>query len=194
MDSIEYYNQNSAEFFESTASVCMDDLYAEFEQHLPESAVVLDAGCGSGRDSKHFLSKGYNVHAFDASPEMVRLATNHIGIDVQQLRFEDLAARETYDGIWCCASLLHVPKFQMQGVLKRLWQAQKLNGICYVSFKSGEEERRVNGRFFNNYTPELLRAEIDRHSWFSIEKMWITKDNRLDWDETWVNAIIVKKR
>lgn len=192
MDSIEYYNQNSEEFFKSTASICMDKLYIEFEKHLPTNARILDAGCGSGRDSKHFLSKGYSVDAFDASNELTALSSKYTGINVKCMKFEHLDYTEEYDGIWCSASLLHIPKANIPDILYNFWTALKPHGFCYLSFKNGESERVAEERFFNDYTPEMLRSEIESNSKFRVGKIWLSNCIRLGRDEEWVNAIIFK--
>ena len=88
--SIEYYNNKADDFFESTIDVNMQDLYDRFEEHLMPQGHVLDAGCGSGRDTKYFLDKGYVVDAFDASEELVRLASEHTGIEVKKMFFQEI--------------------------------------------------------------------------------------------------------
>jgi 2-polyprenyl-3-methyl-5-hydroxy-6-metoxy-1,4-benzoquinol methylase len=64
---IEYYQQNADEFFNGTINVDMSNIYQHFTKDLHANALILDAGCGSGRDSKAFLDMGYKVDAFDAS-------------------------------------------------------------------------------------------------------------------------------
>lgn len=194
MDSIDYYNSNAAKFFETTAFVNMDVLYSKFEKCLPAKAKILDAGCGSGRDTKYFLSKGYSVDAFDASSEIVKIANEHTGIEVRYMTFDDLAETEVYDGIWCCASLLHVPKADISPIFDKFWTALKPNGVCYVSFKQGESVREVSGRLFNDYTPELLQQEVELNTQFSIKDLWLTDDLRPDRHGQWVNALLQRNR
>ena len=75
---------------------------------LEPGAFVLDAGCGSGRDAKWFAQQGGKVAAFNVSPELARLASQYCGFEVAIQRFSDVTETSAYDGIWCCASLLHV--------------------------------------------------------------------------------------
>ncbi len=67
-DTHSYYEQNAEQFFADTVDVDMSVLYARFLESIPAGGYILDAGCGSGRDSKAFASSGYRVAAFDASP------------------------------------------------------------------------------------------------------------------------------
>lgn len=134
-DSARYYDDHACEFFDSTVGVDMAPIRARFIEGLAESARLLDAGCGSGRDAKAFAEQGFQVAAFDASANLAELASTHCGFKVQVRRFEDVNEVDVYDGIWCCASLLHVAAAEMTGVLTRLWNALKEGGRLYVSFK-----------------------------------------------------------
>jgi 2-polyprenyl-3-methyl-5-hydroxy-6-metoxy-1,4-benzoquinol methylase len=138
---------------------------------LPPNAHILDAGCGSGRDSKAFTSMGFRVTAIDASEEMVSLASQYSGLPVKLLRFQDLDFNEEFDAIWACASLLHVPRAEIDDVLTRLANAPKSGGIMYMSFKHGLRERTKNGRFFNDYTEESLHRQLARHPQLPILKL-----------------------
>ena len=115
----------------------MGKLYEPFLQHLKPGAKILDAGCGSGRDSLFFKNHGFQVTAFDASEEMVKLASQLLGQRVLHMSFEDLDLPETYDGIWACASLLHVKRAELRNVIARLTQHLNTGGMLYVSFKYG---------------------------------------------------------
>ena len=71
---INYYNLNAKNFIENTQNADMHLAQEKFLQLLPGSASILDFGCGSGRDTKYFLEKGYQVAATDGSAELCRLA------------------------------------------------------------------------------------------------------------------------
>jgi hypothetical protein len=104
-----YYEHSAAKFFGSTVGVDMAPIHQRFLAELTLGARSLDADCGSGRDAKAFAEAGFQVTAFVASPELARLASAFCEFDVAVRRFEDVDEVETFDGIWCCASLLHVP-------------------------------------------------------------------------------------
>ncbi|MFY7856638.1 MAG: class I SAM-dependent methyltransferase, partial [Rubrivivax sp.] len=100
---VDYYRQGASGFFAATANVDMTALHERFLASLPGGARILDAGCGSGRDAKAFAERGHRVVAFDASPELARLAIAHCGFEVQVKTFEAIDEVDAYDGIWCCA-------------------------------------------------------------------------------------------
>ena len=141
-----YYTQHAAEFFHSTVGVDMAPIRQRFIEKLPPGAHILDAGCGSGRDARAFAEAGFRVSAFDASAELARLASAHCGFEVAARRFEEVDEVAQFDGIWCCASLLHVPLAAMPETLARLRTALRPGGTLYVSFKHGNGERTHSGR------------------------------------------------
>lgn len=190
---LHYYQNHAQDFFDGTVNVDMTPLYEAFTQHLPHSARVLDAGCGSGRDAKAFNEMGYQVDAFDASSAMVELAKQHTGLPVQLMTFSEIDGKAQYDGIWCCASLLHVPSSGLPAVMQRLADALKPGGVWYVSFKYGNGERVQGKRRFTDLNEMELRRLLNNMTEIDIFSQWITKDNRPDRDELWLNAILKKK-
>jgi SAM-dependent methyltransferase len=80
----------------------------KFEAYISKSGRILDAGCGSGRDSHAFKQHGYSVVAFDASTEMCRMASKLIRQKVLLMRFDGMDFEDEFDGVWACSSLLHV--------------------------------------------------------------------------------------
>lgn len=190
---IEYYNQNSGKFIKNTVNLDVTSLYIPFLKELRPGSLILDAGCGSGRDSLFFLQHGFQVIAFDAAEEMVKTAGRLTGLDVKQMRFEDLDYSEEFAGIWACASLLHVPRTSIDSVIEKLIRALKPDGILYVSFKYGQKEEFRNGRLFNDYSKNSFLSLVGKHSKLKTISMWITADVRTDRDtEKWLNALLKK--
>ncbi len=191
---IKYYNEHAREFCESTANADMSSCRDRFAAYLPTGAHILDAGCGSGRDSKAFLEQGFCVTSIDASGEVCAEAEKLIHQQVLCMRFEDLQFEDEFDGIWACASLLHVSREDMGDILGCLKKALKKNGILYASFKYGDKERVENGRFFNDYNEASLRTLMD-NSEFKIRELFITEDVREERSgEKWINVIAEASR
>ena len=190
---ISYYDKNAAEFCKNTIGADMSFCRDKFLKYLKTGSAILDAGCGSGRDSVAFKQLGYHVTAMDASAEICKEAEKVLGQKVLCKTFEALDDENVYDGIWACASLLHVPKESMAEVLCRLKCALKDGGILYASFKYGNEEKIVNGRLFDYYNEQSLRTLMDETG-FEVLELFVTKDVREDRHEKlWVNVVGVKK-
>ena len=191
--SIEFYNKNAIVFFEGSVNADMSATYDEFLKQVKPIGKILDAGCGSGRDTKYFLNKGYTVTAFDASNEMVRLSTELTGQKTLKMTFQEINSKEEFDGIWACASLLHISKAEIDDVLNKLIESLKPKGILFASFKYGNTESMKDDRLFNSYTEETLKSQFEKHKELSTIKIWKTQDVRPDRiDEYWVSIICSK--
>jgi 2-polyprenyl-3-methyl-5-hydroxy-6-metoxy-1,4-benzoquinol methylase len=192
-ETLSYYNQNADAFIEGTQNADMTEQYRFFLKYFPSGGKLLDLGCGSGRDSAYFSSLGFQVTAVDGSEELCKRVKEHYGIDAHCIRFEDISFHEEFDAIWACASLLHVNKVDIPGVLARVFAALKPGGILYASFKYGNTERVVNGRFFNDYTEADLDTLLTSENQLSLLEYWITEDVRPDrCGERWLNFIAKK--
>jgi 2-polyprenyl-3-methyl-5-hydroxy-6-metoxy-1,4-benzoquinol methylase len=186
-----YYNTNAHRFTSDTLDVEFSTIQDSFLAQLPAGALILDFGCGSGRDSRYFLQKGYRVEACDGSEEMVKAATRNAGIPVKKMLFSELNEENRYDGIFACASILHVPSKELPDILTRMKRAVKPGGILYVSFKYGTFEGIRNGRYFTDQTEESLQAILDRVGGLEIIRTGITGDARPGReDEKWLNVLL----
>lgn len=174
-----YYSERAAQYAESTVGADPTSEYSQFISRLLPEGRVLDAGCGSGRDTKYFTSQGYNVTAIDASAALARIAERYSGHKCEVLRFQDMTFQEEFDGIWACASLLHVPKSEIHDVLRRFIRALKPGGIFYISLKEGEGERIADdGRFFSDYTQQTFRLLLAEFPALQEVCSWKTPDLR----------------
>lgn len=192
--SIEYYNKNAEEFYNATASADMSETCNKFLKYIAPGGKILDAGCGSGRDSLYFIKHGYKVVSIDASEEMVRLSSKLTGQQTLLMKFEDVDFKDEFDGIWACASLLHVPKAKIKSVMTKLVQALKENGVFYGSFKYGEGEEFRGERLFNFYDENSLKSLLGEIKQLEILEIWITEDVRPGKEgEMWANCLCRRK-
>ena len=190
---IDYYNENAKKFFDGTVSVDFKHIQDMFLEILPEKARILDFGCGSGRDTKNFLEQGYIVDATDGSLELCKAASEYTGISVKHMLFQELDEKEAYDGIWACASVLHVKRVELPDIIRKMSSATKVNGIIYLSFKYGDFEGERNGRYFTDMTEDSMEKLLMEFPELKVEKQWITGDVRAGrGDERWLNMILRK--
>ena len=188
-----YYAENAEAFAANTRDADMRTNRDRFLKELHPGVAILDFGCGSGRDTKAFLEQGYCVTAIDGSPELCAIASEYTGIPVRQVLFQELDAREEYDGIWACASILHVPPAELPDIFRRMTTALKLDGIIYTSFKYGTFEGERNGRWFTDFTEEKFATFIQQFPELSLTDQWITSDVRPGRvNEQWLNTILRK--
>ena len=189
MKTIDYYNKHAEEFTASTFEVDMESLYRPFLAELPGGTRILDVGCGSGRDTLAFKNKGYQVDAIDYSEELVKKATRLTGITIKLQSFYEIDVDEAYDGIWACASLLHCERTRLKEVIGKLLRALKPNGVLYMSFKYGNNDREKEGRQFTNLNEaqaEILLGQLENVQQI---QQWITVDKRPERTEQWLNLL-----
>ena len=192
LETINYYNQNAVRFTVETVQVNFESTQKRFAGKLPAGAAILDFGCGSGRDTKYFLSQGYQVDAVDGSAELCRLAGEYTGVNVKNMFFHELAEVERYDGIWACSSILHLPLEELADVMRKMVAALKHNGIIYASFKYGKGMRNDKGRLFYDYD-EIALKNIAVNSCFWVEDIFVTQDVRNGREnEQWINVLARK--
>ena len=170
INTLDYYNHNADDFIQGTISVDFAATQDRFIKGLEPGAFILDFGCGSGRDTKYFLDKGFQVEAIDGSEELCKRASEYTGIAVKQMLFQELAAREKYDGIWECSSILHLPKYELKIVLKKMSDALVEQGIIYTSFKYSEFEGERDGRYFTDFTLETFTEYLSDIESLQIEE------------------------
>ncbi len=192
-----YYETHTLEFIDKTLGIDMTRLYRPFIDNLPTGTIphILDAACGSGRDTMYFLSRGYKVTAFDASSSMANQAQKLIDHPVLHMTFDDINWESHFDGIWTCACLLHIHKDDIKATLQKIITALKPDGIWYMSFKEGfgEEIEENTGRMFNSYTIDNLSELLEGFPEINIIKTW-TEESKVPGNEgtNWVNAIVRK--
>ena len=195
MNTLDYYNKNSEEYFNSTLNVDMTNTYKAFLKLLPKGGKILDLGCGSGRDSMNFMKLGYEVTAVDGSKELAKKASALLGKEVIASTFEELELKEKFHGIWACASLLHIKREDLKTVLNNLYNNLDDNGVFYMSFKYGEKEYVDDkNRYFNCFTDESIISFINENTKYNILGLYITEDKLGRVNEVkWVNLICNKK-
>ena len=191
--SVDYYNNNSESFIKDTRNIDMKKNYEVFLANIPDQGLILDAGCGSGRDSLIFQKLGYRVDAFDGSSSMVSEAKKLTGLNIELSTFEDFEFNRFYNGIWACASLLHVRRANLVSILTRLSEGLISGGVLYSSFKYGNNERLNGERYFNDINEHVLKAYVDTVPNISVMQTWVTGNRRTnDNDEKWLNSLLLK--
>ena len=172
----EFYAEHADEYFDRTVGANLEHLYQRFLPLLPAGAQILDAGCGSGRDMKAFKERGYRPYGIDASPDLVRLAHKFSGVECEVKRLQDVDWDAEFDGVWACASLLHLPKRELPLVLSYLRKALRTGGALFATVQSGVGERLApDGRFFADYMSEEFLLSV-RLAGFNVVEAWQSED------------------
>ena len=193
-ETISYYQSNPQKYFKETAYLNLSDIYKEFTEVISRGAMILDAGCGVGRDTRYFIKHGYKVISFDASSEMVEMCQQYPFAYCLEMSFEDVEYLEEFDAVWANASLIHTSKDKFPNVFLRLINALREDGIIYFSLKRGSGSTIDKGRRFYYYTEEEVDKIISES--FSLEKIkiWINKGLKKSDSTDWMNFMYRKPK
>ena len=188
MDSIDYYNRYAVPYYEETVDASMEEVMKPFVELLSEeseNAEVLDLGCGSGRDTLLLEEYGFYVTPMDGSEEMCKLAEVNTDKEVLQMTYDEMEFDDVFDGIWACASLIHLTEDEMRKVMKKLVQALKENGVLYFSVH--------RGRYFHDYNRRELQSLMEEYPELEVVDIWTTQDVRSEKsDKLWLNVLARK--
>lgn len=178
LNSAAWYDCNTQTYIANTQSVHLSHLYEKFLRYVPAGGRVLDAGCGSGRDSLEFRGLGYDVVPMDASLAMVQHGSQLLGTEAMHKRHQDVDFVEEFDGVWSMASLLHVPHAELADVLEKYRTAFRSGEVLFASFKHGEGEHYRQERLFANQNAESFRQLIDEVPELTLIDSWVDTDRR----------------
>ena len=188
---INYYNDKAHSFTNDTQHVEFTEIQQKFLSYLKKGDLILDLGCGSGRDSKKFIELGYRVIALDASIELCKIASEYTGLSVINTDFDDFETKEQFDGIWACASLLHADRKHLPSLIQKYIYLLKEGGVFYLSFKYGEHEGMRNDRYFNDLTEDLFKKCLTQVKCPEILDLNVTSDVRPGREnEKWLNCFL----
>jgi SAM-dependent methyltransferase len=137
---------------------------ARFIAHVPIGGRVLDAGCGPGRDLARFTAAGLTPVGVDLNPAFLAMAAEHAPVEPGDLRRLPFDA-DSFDGVWACASLVHLPPADAATVLGELRRVTRGGGTVYASVKcSGETgwwDTDVGRRWFQVWSPDVFAAAVE---------------------------------
>ncbi len=184
------------------------DIYAQANQeNMPKSLAhqadllikavgtggkILDVGCGTGRDLVWFLSRGAWAAGIDLSGGMLDYAHRALAqanlparlacADMRKIPFPPA----TFDGLWVCASLLHLPKAYAPEALREFQRILRSDGHIVIDVQQGTGETWENGygtgikRFFARYQPGEL-SDLLHAAGFEIVASSITPSGMKTW-------------
>ncbi len=148
---IDHYSASADSFWQGTKDHDVDQNRAALLDELggPAPHVILDLGCGPGRDLAYFSGLGHEAVGIEGAPEMARMARDMTRCEVLQQNFLALDLPQArFDGVFANASLFHVPKSALPRVLKELRAALKPRGVLFASNPRGENVEVMQGERF----------------------------------------------
>lgn len=188
-----WYEENGQEYADYSCQEDMKYEHKRFTENVPAGSLVLDIGCGSGRDTRFFIENGYSVEAADGSAEMCRIASEYTGIQVRNINFNELNEKDRYNGIWASKCLLHLPFEELKKIFDKLMDAMKIQGFLYMSFKYGTFEGYRDDRYFLDMDIEKSAELILPRKDALLMECWKSHAPKRDGtDQLWLNLIVRK--
>ena len=186
-----YYELHAERYFERTAFLDFSATCRRFLAHVKPGGRIADVGCGSGRDLLYFTTLGYQVEGIDASASLCRLARAHSGVAVRCVRIEDWKPEHRFDGIWACASLLHLHMDAIEAFFVRLKDFLEQDGVAFFSFKPDIPCGVDNeGRYFTPFTKTDLERVLQAHPELRLIEQWGSGDAMGRNEVTWLSFIL----
>ncbi|MBT7618074.1 MAG: class I SAM-dependent methyltransferase [Calditrichaeota bacterium] len=181
-----YYDNNYKDFIARTLDVDMMELYTPFCDRLNPGSSILDIGCGPGRDLKYFKSIGYVPLGLEPSRQLADYGRRYSGCEIVETTIQDFQSDTLFDGIWACASLLHLSSGELGGALHKITGLMHSGSVFYCSFKLGNHEGIRNGRYFNDQTLDSFVEYIPEA--LKVSHSWISEDLRPQTLQKWLNV------
>ena len=136
---------------------------------------IVDAGCGPGWDSTLLRLAGARLIGLDISRRMlIEAKTLEVELLVQgDLRKLPLRGASA-DGLWCFASLGHLPDPAAADAMAEFRRVLRPSGLLYGVVRQGQGVREAawDGklpRYFNDYDAPRLHALLTQHR-FAVEE------------------------
>lgn len=190
-----YYESNAERYASETFSADMSEQYQRFLPLLKKRAKILDVGSGSGRDAFYFQKHGYQVTALEPSKNLGREIRKVFSGEIVCSDIQSYQPMERYDGIWACASLIHLQEEEILCFFKKMDMYLSDNGIVYASGKCGISTGEVaDGRFFLEFTEQLVEKILTVNKQLQLEQLWYTEDVRGRRGFRWLNVVLRLRR
>ena len=190
-----YYESNAERYAAETISADMSEQYQRFLPLLKKGAKILDVGSGSGRDVCYFQKQGYQATALEPSKNLCREIRKVFSGEIVCSDIQSYQQMERYDGIWACASLIHLQEEEILCFFKKIDMYLNDNGIVYASGKSGISTGEVaDGRFFLEFTEQLVEKILTVNKQLKLEQLWYTEDVRGRLGFRWLNVVLRLRR
>lgn len=195
MNTRDFYNKNAFDYYNKTIEATNLENLMYFESQIKKNGLIMDLGCGSGRDSLYFKSKGFNVLPVDYSEGLANISFEKNGLKILNKDFREMNFEiNCYDGIWANASLLHLTKNEFIEIIPKLYNSLKDRGFLYFSLKPTNEdckEEIKNGRFFTYYNSNEIKKILKKIN-IEVYDFWET-DSVIENGQRWLNFLIWKK-
>jgi ubiquinone/menaquinone biosynthesis C-methylase UbiE len=189
----EVYNKLGKKYLNDSKKITPPERLA-FSKLFKKGIHILDVGCGGGRDAKFFIAKGFKVTGIDPSSVLIKLARKEAPkavfqcVDMLKMKFP----KETFNGIWAQAVLLHLKRSDIPRALRKLYTILKKDGVIHIRVKRGKGEAYVkeklsgwNKRFYTYFSKTEMENFVKKAG-FKIINSKVYPDEHKRSDVSWI--------
>lgn len=155
-----------ADGYEKTHASKMLDRVERFAGSLHAPSLILDAGCGPGRDLARFASLGHVPRGVELNPVLAARASGVAPTWQADLReLTKLFPPDLFDGIWACASLVHLPQDDASDVLGQFAALLRRGGRLYACVntvgQTGWLDEPGGRRWYQIWSDDVFAAAVE---------------------------------
>lgn len=162
-DFIKYFDKIAHQYAKEKFSIPFNENRAHaFLKYVPDNGLILDYGCGPGRDAKYFFEHGYKPIGIDYSSQMVAEARKW----VPEVEFvhDDLLHRaikkEYFDGIWARSIMHHIPLGKWNMYFRKIYKILKPDGVFYLNAPVGDDVTRVVSQKLFKKNVQMIHSTV----------------------------------
>ena len=162
--------------------------YGTLKKLLPEGK-ILEIGCGAGRDADFLTKLGYGYLGTDIADKLLKAAKKrvpHAHFMVSDIYSMDF--KEKFDGFWCAAVLLHIPRQRLHEALKAIAKQIKRGGIGFISTKEGTSDEMEplkydtdSSRLQVHYSKEAFDQALEAAGFKIVDYSYRPLNERAKW-------------
>lgn len=151
-----FYEKHAAEYAATTLKLSMRTAMDEFARDLDRGTLVVDLGCGAGRDLRALRARDFSATGVDWAFSIAAIARHYSGCPTVVADLRELPFKEAvFHGAWASASLLHLRRQEVALAIAEACRVLRPGGILFASVKGGRGEiRDREGRWFTLFEPD----------------------------------------
>jgi SAM-dependent methyltransferase len=189
----DYYQKNYKTYHEKTFAIDPSDFLKPLAERLPAGSIVLDVGCGSGRDLLWMKNKGFDVIGCDRSPGLVKIARENAGCGVIEEDFETYDfSTISVDAIMLIGAMVHIPYDRFPDIFRNIISSLSDFGKILITLKEGTGTRTdAMDRTFYLWKDKKARAIFDSFGFRVCD--FSRSDSKTGSGEIWLGYLLEKK-